>query len=66
VVHLESEVGTLPVTLRFDPRQRRDVVLMAKGGWLAKGQCANALTVARATDDGGGACYYDTPVRIVP
>ena len=66
VVHLESEVGTLPVTLRFDARQRRDVVLMAKGGWLANGQCANALTVARATDDGGGACYYDTPVRIVP
>jgi anaerobic selenocysteine-containing dehydrogenase len=66
VVTLESEVGTMQVRLRFDRRQRRDVILMAKGGWLSKGQCANALTVARATDDGGGACYYDTPVRIVP
>ena len=35
-------------------------------GRVQLGQCANALTVARATDDGGGACYYDTPVRIVP
>jgi anaerobic selenocysteine-containing dehydrogenase len=66
VVTLESEVGTMQVRLCFDRRQRRDVILMAKGGWLSKGQCANALTVARATDDGGGACYYDTPVRIVP
>ena len=65
VVRLESEVGALAVRLRFDPRQRRDVVLLAKGGWLARGQCANALTVARATDAGGGACYYDTPVRII-
>jgi len=65
VVRLESEVGAIEVRLRFDARQRRDVVLLAKGGWLSKGQCANAVTVARATDDGGGACYYDTPVRIV-
>ncbi len=65
VVRLQSEVGSLAVRLRLDARQRRDVVLLAKGGWLSRGQCANALTVARATDAGGGACYYDTPVRIV-
>lgn len=65
VVRLESELGSLEVRLRFDARQRKDVALMAKGGWVSKGQCANTITVAKPTDDGGGACYYDTPVRIV-
>jgi anaerobic selenocysteine-containing dehydrogenase len=64
VVTLESEIGAMRVRLRLDARQRRDVCLMAKGGWLSRGQCANALVPARATDAGGGACYYDTPVRI--
>lgn len=64
-VRIESEVGAMDVRLRFDARQRRDVILMAKGGWLRDGRCANALIAARATDAGGGAVYYDTPVRIV-
>jgi anaerobic selenocysteine-containing dehydrogenase len=62
---LESELGTLDVRLALDARQRTDVVLMAKGGWLAHGRCANALVAAKETDAGGGAAYYDTPVRIV-
>jgi anaerobic selenocysteine-containing dehydrogenase len=64
VVMLESELDALQVRLRFDDRQRRDVVLMDKGGWLSRGRCANALIRARATDAGGGAVYYDTPVRL--
>ena len=39
---------------------------MDKGGWLSAGRCANALVPPRATDSGGGAAYYDTPVRLVP
>ena len=62
---IESELGRMNVRLKLDPRQRRDVVLMAKGGWLSHDRCANALVVARETDAGGGACYYDTPVRVV-
>ena len=62
---VESEVGAMTVRLRFDDRQRRDVVLMAKGGWLRDGRCANALVPARLTDAGGGAVYYDTPVRLI-
>jgi hypothetical protein len=54
----------MEVRLKFDPRQRRDVVLMAKGGWLRDGRCANALIPAAVTDAGGGAVYYDTPVRL--
>jgi anaerobic selenocysteine-containing dehydrogenase len=65
VAELESELGAMPVRLKFDARQRRDVVLLAKGGWLSKGRCANALVAARVTDAGGGAVYYDTPVRVV-
>lgn len=65
IARIESEVGSLEVRLKLDARQRRDVVLMAKGGWLQQGRCANALIPAMATDAGGGAVYYDTPVRIV-
>jgi anaerobic selenocysteine-containing dehydrogenase len=65
VVRLESELGSLNVRLALDDRQRRDVVLMPKGGWLRHGRCANAIVPAKTTDAGGGAVYYDTPVRIV-
>jgi len=65
VAHLESEVGRMQVRVRLDERQRRDVALMDKGGWLHSGRCANALIEAQATDAGGGAVYYDTPVRLL-
>lgn len=65
-VMLESEIGSMPVKLRFDDRQRPDVALMAKGGWLGRERCANALVRAKMTDAGGGAAYYDTPVRLLP
>lgn len=63
---VESEVASMTVRLRFDARQRRDVLLVPKGGWLASGQCANVLVPAQLTDAGGGAVYYDTPVRLRP
>ena len=65
IARIESELGAMDVRLKFDARQRRDVVLMAKGGWLHNGRCANALIPAVATDAGGGAVYYDTPVRLL-
>ena len=64
-VLLESDVGAMHVRLALDDRQRRDVALMVKGGWMQKGRCANALVAAKATDAGGGAVYYDTPVRLI-
>ena len=64
VVTVESDAGSMSVRLKLDPRQRKDVLLMAKGGWLSAGRCANLLISARETDAGGGAVYYDTPVRI--
>ena len=65
VVRVESEVGSMKVELKFDERQRRDVLLMPKGGWRSRGRCPNSLVRARTTDVGGGAQYYETPVRLV-
>ena len=64
VVTLRTAVGSLQVRLRFDDRQRTDIVLMEKGGWLSAGRCANSLIDASLTDYGQCAIYYDTPVEI--
>jgi anaerobic selenocysteine-containing dehydrogenase len=65
VVRVESEVSSMEVELKFDERQRKDVLLLPKGGWLVRGRCPNALIRAATTDVGGGALYYETPVRLV-
>jgi anaerobic selenocysteine-containing dehydrogenase len=62
---LESALGRLPIQVRHDPQQRRDVALLAKGGHLRENRNANLLARARATDLGGGGALYDEPVRIV-
>jgi anaerobic selenocysteine-containing dehydrogenase len=64
IATVESRVGSLQVRLRFDDNQRKDVLLMEKGGWLSAGRCANVLIKAELTDAGECAVYYDTPVRI--
>ncbi len=61
---LQSRVGAMEVVLRFDPTMRRDVAWMAKGGMLRDGRCGNALVAAVESDAGGGAAYYDEPVRL--
>ncbi len=66
VARLVSAVGSLTVRIRFDARQRRDVVLVPKGGHLDDGRAANVLVAARTTDAGGGAAYQDTRVRLEP
>ncbi|MBM4394175.1 MAG: molybdopterin-dependent oxidoreductase [Deltaproteobacteria bacterium] len=63
---LESAVGSMAVRVRHDPGQRRDVALMAKGGHLSAGRCANALVAPRETDAGDGTALYDERVRLVP
>jgi hypothetical protein len=64
VCRLESRLGSIPVRLKLDPRQRRDVAIMPKGGHLSRQQSANALIRARTTDLGEGAAYYDERVRL--
>jgi anaerobic selenocysteine-containing dehydrogenase len=65
VVSLESSLGRLRVRLTLDSGQRRDVVIVPKGGHYDRGTCANALIKARTTDAGEGAAYQDCRVRIV-
>jgi hypothetical protein len=64
MARLESEIGSMPVQVRHDPRQRRDVALLSKGGHLRENRAANLLARARATDLGGGGALYDEAVRI--
>ena len=63
---LVSAHGSLRVELRLDPAQRRDIAIVPKGGHFDRGQSANVLIAARATDLGLGAAYLDCLVRIVP
>lgn len=62
---LESANGRLQVRVLHEPRVHPEAVWMDKGGMLRDDRCANALVQARETDLGGGAAYYDEPVRLV-
>ena len=64
-IFLESAIARLRAVLRLDPSQRRDVVIVPKGGHFDSGTCANVLVPARLTDAGEGAAYLDGRVRIV-
>lgn len=61
---IRSELGQLEVRLKFDARQRPDVLLVPKGGWLKDGRCGNALVRAEVTDAGECAVYLDTAVSL--
>jgi anaerobic selenocysteine-containing dehydrogenase len=65
IATLESAIGAMPVRVRYDARQRRDVAILPKGGHLRDDRCANLITRARASDLGGGAALYDEGVRLV-
>jgi len=66
LARLESALGELLVRVRHDPAVHPELVLMPKGGTLRDATCANRLVAARATDQGGGAAYYEEPVRLLP
>jgi anaerobic selenocysteine-containing dehydrogenase len=63
---LSSASGEMHVVVRHDARQRRDVVIVPKGGHLAAGRCANALIAPRLTDLGEGGALHDERVRLTP
>lgn len=61
---VRSVLGALTVTVKLDPTLRRGVVVVPKGGSLAYGRCANAITQAVLTDIGEGAALYEEPVAL--
>jgi anaerobic selenocysteine-containing dehydrogenase len=65
LVLLKNATGQLQVKLALDPQQRRDIVLVSKGGWHSAGRCANAIIAAELTDAGDCAVYYDSPVEVI-
>lgn len=65
LVILKSDTGQLRVKLALDRTQRRDIVLVDKGGWHSSGRCANAIIAAELTDAGECAVYYDSTVEII-
>lgn len=65
-VVIESAIGAVRGRLKLDPLQRRDVVIVPKGGHYDAGTSANVLVKARLTDAGEGAAYLDCRVRIRP
>jgi predicted molibdopterin-dependent oxidoreductase YjgC len=66
LARLVSPLAALTVRLRHDASQRRDLVLVPKGGHLREGHAANQLTTARLTDAGEGGALYDQKVRLEP
>ena len=66
LARLESQQGSIEVRVLHDPKQRRDVAIVPKGGRFREGRCANVLIRARLSDHGEGAALGDELVRIVP
>lgn len=63
---LTSPIGQLEVSVRHDPLQRRDVVLVPKGGHHHLRACANSLLEGRLTDLGEGGAIYEQRVALEP
>jgi hypothetical protein len=61
---LVSELGSLDVNVEERRSLHPDVVIVRRGGWLAKGWNANAIIAAETTDDGTVAAYYSQCVRL--
>lgn len=66
VVTVSTEQGSMQVRLKFDQRQRPDVLLMEKGGWHSAGRSGNSLVRAEISDDGECAVYFDTEAVVLP
>lgn len=65
MVLLKSRVGTMEVKIKLDENQRKDTVLLYRGGWLKKGWGPNQITEPLMSREGGGAAYYSTKVKMV-
>ena len=66
VARLESRKAGFEVILARVPGLHPELVVLPKGGsGLFGGWCPNDLIEAVETDHGGGASFYDEPVRLV-
>lgn len=63
-VWLESRQGRLLVKVKENNGLRPDYVLTHRGGWRKYNKCVNILTPDLVSDQGNGAPYYETFVRL--
>jgi anaerobic selenocysteine-containing dehydrogenase len=66
IAWLESAIGAIEVQVEHDPKQRRDVAILPKGGHVRGRRAANLLVRAATTDIGEGGALYDERVRLSP
>lgn len=64
--YMKSDLGRMTVLVVFDPRQRRDVCLCRRGGWITAGHGLNRLIPARVSSLGEGTPYYQARVTLSP
>jgi len=63
-VRIVSSVGELPARLKLEDKQRRDIVVCARGGWIKDGRGVNVLTRDLVSKVGNGTPYLETMVNI--
>jgi anaerobic selenocysteine-containing dehydrogenase len=61
---VSSDVGSLTCQVVCSDTQRRDLVLIPRGGWGILGCNVNVLTRDLVSKVGKGTPYYETRVRI--
>jgi anaerobic selenocysteine-containing dehydrogenase len=61
---LISANGRLRVRVVLDEKMRSDAVWVEEGGHYGRGAGVNALTPSVLSWDGGGACFYETLVKV--
>jgi len=64
--YMKSDLGRITVLVVFDARQRKEVCLCRRGGWITAGHGLNRLIPARVSGLGDGTPYYQTRVTLHP
>ncbi|MCA9147706.1 MAG: molybdopterin-dependent oxidoreductase [Planctomycetales bacterium] len=66
LANLTTERGQLCVVVKVDADVHPEMIVVDKGGWMHRGNCANELIGGQLTDAGEGAVYYDTIASLTP
>jgi anaerobic selenocysteine-containing dehydrogenase/GMP synthase-like glutamine amidotransferase len=65
-IRLENRAGSVTAELKTVEGQRRDIVVVERGGWMQCGHGLNRLTPPIASKVGNGTPYYDARVAVRP
>lgn len=63
-VRIVSRNGEISARLRLDDRQRRDIIVCPRGGWIQAGRGVNVLTKSLVSKVGNGTPYFETKVNV--